>query len=299
MAEVSQVNMASAAVPISDSRWLLETPHGWATITPELLDDLASFSGLAREACLERLSTYRYGQMAEAWAQASPQTSEEMRGFYGQTDAYIWSLSIWQAAGLYGFYNKIVRELATLQGDPPRPLRALDYGSGIGTSAIWLAEHGYDVTIADVPGATFDYARHRLRRRGLRFREAPITSDFPDLPGPFDTIVCFDVLEHVRQPDRVFRHLGANLVHPDGLISVVAPFEAQDGCEGYHLRENYERFGGGRWNLFMSGEGYAPLGGTFIWRRVPRLTGRLARYAHYRLWHASGVDIRYKRRTLR
>jgi hypothetical protein len=38
------------------------------------LDDVASFTGLDRNACLERVQSYSMQEMAEAWRQADPPT---------------------------------------------------------------------------------------------------------------------------------------------------------------------------------------------------------------------------------
>ena len=280
---------------IGSGLYLLDTPHGWATITPEMLDDLSGFTGLSHEAALERLRTYEYGRMAKEWARANPKTIQEMIAFYGSTDAYVWSLTLWQAAGKYTFYHKLVNDIANrLHPSSEHPKRALDYGSGIGTSAIWLAERGFDVTIVDVPGISFDYTQFRLRRRGIPFTAIPITSEMVDLgEAPFDAIACFDVLEHVRRPDLICRHLLDSLT-PDGLISIVAPFDETDDFEGYHLRENAERFGGGRFDLWLSGQGLARQPGGFTWH-FARGRNALVRRAQYRLWRATGLDIRYKR----
>jgi hypothetical protein len=42
------------------------------SLTDEDLDDLASFTGLDRAACLARVQTYSMREMAEAWRQADP-----------------------------------------------------------------------------------------------------------------------------------------------------------------------------------------------------------------------------------
>lgn len=292
---MSQTQAAEIGTMVKvQEEYLLQTPWGWATITEELLEDLASFTGKSRSDCLERLRTYDYGQMAKAWKDHPPQTPEEMRAFYGATDAYVWSLSLWHATSAYDFYRGLVKQMAERQGKR-QGRRALDYGSGVGTTALQLAELGYEVTLADVPGITFNFAQHRLRRRGFPFKVIPITTEYPPLEGIYDAIVCFDVLEHVPHPDRVFLHM-VKFLAPAGYISVIAPFEAQSDQEGYHLRENYLRWGNGRWALFLSACGFKSLG--FFWQRDTS-THHMARLLHYRLWRLTGLDIRYKSRVIR
>lgn len=291
--EVKTEDNVSNGVPVVDGAYLVNTPWGRVTIDDALLDDLSSFTGRSREDCLNTLANYQYGQMAVAWKKSTPKTPEEIRAFYRDTDAYVWSLSLWHASSSYDFHRGIVKQMGELQ-QKRNESSALDYGSGIGTTAILLAEQGYDVTIADVPSVTFQYAQHRLRRRNLPFKAIEIMGDLPSLPESYHAIVCFDVLEHVPMPDRVYKQLLRHLV-PGGLISVVAPFDEQSDYEGYHLRENYLRWGKGRWNLFTSGCGMRSLG--FI-HTLDTPWKRRARAIHYHLWRLSGLDVRYKSRVI-
>jgi 2-polyprenyl-3-methyl-5-hydroxy-6-metoxy-1,4-benzoquinol methylase len=275
-----------------DGGHLLPTPWGWATIDADTLEDLATYTGFGSSDCLERLRQYDYAQLGAEWRAAAPKSAEEMRACYGRTDSYVWALTLWHATSAYDGYRAMIDQLPDGEG---RTRRALDYGSGVGTTAIKLAERGYDLTIADVPGITFDYAQHRLRRRGIPFSAVAISSDFPTLGPAYDALVCFDVLEHVLNPDQLFTHL-ANHLASDGLIALVAPFEAQSEDEPFHLRESYLRWGMGRWSLFMSGSGFTKTGA--LYRRDTR-AHRWARAAQYRFWRLTGLDIRYRPPVMR
>lgn len=285
-------SMPAGAIHV-DGGFLVNTPWGWITVDDSMLDDLSSFTGRTRDDCLDTLAHYQYGQMADAWKQERPKTSEEIRAFYRDTDAYVWSLSLWHASSSYNFHRNIVKQMATLHRGRTG-LRALDYGSGVGTTAIMLAEQGYKLTIADVPSVTFQYAQHRLRRRNLSFEAIEIVEDVPPLPQNYHAIVCFDVLEHVPAPDAVYKQLLGHLA-PGGLISVVAPFDEQSDQEGYHLRDNYLHWGKGRWNLFTSGCGMRSIGHIHTFDTPWK---RRARALHYHLWRLSGIDVRYKTRVI-
>ena len=279
---------------VDDQTSILETAWGWTQVSDDLLTDLASFLNITKADAWEGLRRYRYGRMSVEWEQAAPKTAEDMRAFYGKTDAYVWSLSLYSASSNYDWYRNICRTMAELQNaSPNKRLCALDYGSGVGETAILLASLGYQITIADVPGRTFEYAKHRLQRRGVAFRTVPVTEDLPHLEGPYDVVVAFDVLEHIAEPDRIYKHLLRNL-RPGGLIADVSPFDQDEGnYAGVHLHENRRRFGDGRWNLFCSGQGLRSLDGVI---RTPATgTSRLARRAHYAIWRATGLDVRYKR----
>jgi len=70
--------------------------------------------------------------------------------------------------------------------------KCLDFGSGVGTHSIALAENGCDVTLLDIDGPLLDFAKKRLQMRGLKFETV--------LSNNYDVIICSDVLEHVFNP---------------------------------------------------------------------------------------------------
>jgi len=51
-----------------------------------------------------------------------------------------------------------------------RPGRALDVGCGEGADAVWLAEHGWDVTALDVSRVALDRAADQAERVGVQVR---------------------------------------------------------------------------------------------------------------------------------
>jgi 2-polyprenyl-3-methyl-5-hydroxy-6-metoxy-1,4-benzoquinol methylase len=89
-----------------------------------------------------------------------------------------------------------------------RPLgRVLDVGCGAGAVGAGLragggVEHLTGVEV--VPAAAA-----RARERYDVVVEAPIEAALERLPGPFDTILCLDVLEHLADPEAVVRALRA------------------------------------------------------------------------------------------
>lgn len=88
-------------------------------------------------------------------------------------------------------------EMLTAEVQPPA--RILDYGCGIGSDGLLLAEAGYDVEFADFANPSTAYLRWRLRRRGI---EAVVHDlDAGPLPGGFDLAYSFDVIEHVPEPE--------------------------------------------------------------------------------------------------
>lgn len=264
-------------------------PVDWGELTlhQEDLGDLATFFGLTRDECRRRVEGYESEEMAEAWIRANPLTSQEMREFYGSTELYIWELSRWHGSEAYQPYLRALDRLVR-EWPPSSHRRVLDYGCGIGTAAIHLAERGYQVTIADVPGKTLDFATHRFGRRGLPVQVFEITDDFPRPKTDLDILICFDVLEHVPAPDRTLFRL-ADELRCGGVAAIVASFFA-DKDHPHHLQENVRYFGTtGNWQLTTNAAGLDPLGNT-LYRKV-KATRTLVRRLRYHFWRKTGLFL--------
>lgn len=66
------------------------------------------------------------------------------------------------------------------------PCRALEFGCGAGTNAVWLAEQGFDVTAVDISPTALKRAQERADKAGIaiRYVAADVTK-LPDLGEPF------------------------------------------------------------------------------------------------------------------
>ena len=218
----------------------------------ETLLDLSTFFGIEPQLCQARLNQYRMVEMAEEWKKADPRSPEEIRKFYQDTELYIWELSKWHASGSYAPYRNRVAQAISRFPTLSHP-KVLDFGAGIATASLEFAKSGHDVTIADVPGKTLAYARHRFERRGLKYSVIEVTGNTPELVGEYDIIVSFDVLEHVPEAELVLKKLvGALRVGGAGLI--VASFEDQ-GEHPQHLASNIEHFRSLTWDWALVGSG--------------------------------------------
>jgi SAM-dependent methyltransferase len=181
----------------------------------------------------------------------------------------------WEA--LYSF----VDSYPAAQGFP----RVFDFGCGVGTDALFLAERGYEVTAVDVKGPTFEFARHRLARRGLPAHFVESTSEIPTLDKSFDAAVCFDVFEHLPDPIAAARALVKGL-RSGGILLQQATFD-NSGVHPCHLGSGIQRFSGLRWHINLTGMGmksdgplsYAKCSGISQWIQKSR----------YDLWRATGL----------
>lgn len=129
------------------------------------------------------------------------------------------------AEKIYGGPKGAIR-LAVLQADltealPERPLRVLDVGAGLGHMALWLAEQGHQVTLAEPAEPMLAGARERFAQAGVAatFIHAP----WQQLPGrfsaPFDLVICHAVLEWLEQPATILPAL-RDLTSDDGWLSL-------------------------------------------------------------------------------
>lgn len=261
---------------------------GPAVIESTDLDALAEFTGWTNDECLRRLSSYRQEEMSAAWRESDPRTPEEIRRFYAQTDLYLWELFAWNGSAAYEPYLRRLQHLAKLWPPWSHP-RALDYGCGIGTAALRLAELGYRVTIADIPGRTFDFAQARLARRGYRAEAIDIVDDIPQLrEESWNVLVSFDVLEHVAHPKPLGRKLIRALVRGGG-ASVVTAFNLHDEVWPHHLESGKDEFGGARWEMYLRSLGMRQVGDSCYQRTG--LVGEALRRLRYRFWKTTGITV--------
>ena len=95
--------------------------------------------------------------------------------------------------------------------------RVLDVGCASGYLGDLLAQRGYLVTGIDSPGTG---------RNGfpdsIDLIEADLDEGLPRLPGHFDFVICADVLEHLKRPERMLRDL-RGLLAPGGKLIASLP----------------------------------------------------------------------------
>jgi SAM-dependent methyltransferase len=118
----------------------------------------------------------------------------------------------------------------TVGEDQIAPCPALELGCGTGTNAVWLAQHGFDVTAIDLSPLAVEQAERRAADAGVRVRL--LVGDVlnpPDLGGPsrfFFDRGCYHVvrrdgvdgylhtLERVTGPETVGLVLAGNAREP-------------------------------------------------------------------------------------
>ncbi len=134
--------------------------------------------------------------------------------FYRSSNGYLYNLTAFAVSKTKLPY------LRDLTGLVEPGARLLDYGCGIGSDGLALAEAGYRVVFADFDNPSTRYLRWRLERRGICAEVYDLDAGPP--PPGFDLAYAFDVIEHVRDPlatlaemERLARIVLVNLLEPE------------------------------------------------------------------------------------
>ena len=86
--------------------------------------------------------------------------------------------------------------------DPTTGSRAVDLGCGSGANAIFLAEHGFDVTGVDFSGVAL--AKAAAKSAAPRWVQADLTGPgIPGAPGPYDLLVDYGTLDDLKGKRRI------------------------------------------------------------------------------------------------
>ena len=121
--------------------------------------------------------------------------------------------------------------------------RVLDYGSGEGYGTATLANHATSVTGVDIDPAAIAHAQDKYISIANISFEAITDHRLPYPDGSFDVITCFEVIEHVPDPNLVIAEI-ARLLSPTGVLLISTPNKAEysdknDYKNEYHLKEFY------------------------------------------------------------
>ena len=116
--------------------------------------------------------------------------------------------------------------------------RVLDLSCGAGCGSFTLAAAGaVEVVGLDLDPDAIRYARRRYGHERCRFERADAETWQPD--GPFDLVVSFETIEHLRRPEALLATLKRALArHGESLISTpMAVSDAERPTNPFHAHE--------------------------------------------------------------
>jgi len=129
------------------------------------------------------------------------------------------------------YYDKFVASWDSAAWDPrtlerldlARPMMApggslLVVGAGGGAEPLKLRDWGYQVTVIDIASVGVE----RARQAGLAAFQVDLETDA--VPGQYDQVACFEVLEHLRDPAAALAKL-RGAVGPRGRLFIGLPNE--------------------------------------------------------------------------
>ncbi len=181
---------------------------------------------------------------AHAFCRTNPTYSPDFRAILGISEdarypivrcrrcAMVYASLLPTAAFLDAVYERVIQKTACIEGSENRPgyarrlryvaelielaptddpLRALDYGSGLGVTLRILRACGVDATGFDPSALRGDYVRER---------DLAIASERAELRGTFGAIVLDNVLEHLPEPVETIEWLRG--VTTNGTIAYVS-----------------------------------------------------------------------------
>ncbi len=212
--------------------------------------------------------------------------SDELLAFYGDSDAFIFELIVWNRQPFKRSMRQWSQAFLTRESKRlGRPLRVLCHGDGLGVDALALALDGHDVSYFEFPGSSRRYAQALFARFGV---SVTLIEGEHDGDG-FDAVTCFDVLEHVPSPRQHVASLVKRLVDPGGVLLTHAPFYLIAPPYPTHLRSN--RRYAGRTSLYER-EGLTLIDGNTLWNPLAlRLHDNVGRCSAFKLAKLKTVGL--------
>ncbi len=228
--------------------------------------ELSEYTGVPAKDVVKRIRSV-YSQQIREWegVAAEPVTQDVASDFYHRTDSYLYDLVQYNYENpLYTQSTEAVFEVCENVRREREGLQILDFGGGIGSQLISLSMlNELELSYADIPGQTFDYAAWRFGRRNLNINMIDASKkDFLE-NRMFDVVIALDVVEHLVDPEATVRYLVSH-IKPDGFLIVLASFVDNKGEAKWHL--NVDKFSNELFYEFIKSQGM-----DMVNNEIPRL----------------------------
>ena len=163
-----------------------------------LINDLNDYLGTPREDFLTELRGNPAAKHAEEWKGWKGTTED----FYRTNKTQMYDLAIFNNQTAY--WQDRVSPLG-----PERNKKILDFGCGLGTTALFLAQNRNEVVGYDLNAEMIKFANFRKKRFGLT--SVTYTTQRPKDLSQFDLVIAIDVLEHIEDLHSLLLELGAGM----------------------------------------------------------------------------------------
>ena len=232
---------------------------GFGYIAPAVYDlprDVAAYLVAETPDALKAALDRGKSQLPGLWKsrrRTQPEVEWYKRSDVGQ--AYICDLAAWhmqpKVAALFSDNLVSYRD---------KGFRVLDYGSGIGTTALILSE-GNEVDCLEPNAALREFTAWRAERRKAKVNF--VNGDTPNTA--YDLALCIDVLEHLEEPEEAAARIVAAL-KPGGLLFTESDFTESGNHPMHHVNDE-DKLGSHYWDeLGMKRVS------TYWWRKPEEIT---------------------------
>jgi len=158
---------------------------------------------------------------ADEWnqLQINQENIQNVMEFYKNTPNYIFELMETHSTQAKSNLSNIVIDYCIKNNFKS----ILDFGAGVCQDSIIASKNNLDSTAADIPGKTFNFGKWRIEKYNLKIKTIDIFDENP-LKENYDAITCFEVLQHVVNPDKTLSHLIEHL-NLNGMLFITARFK--------------------------------------------------------------------------
>jgi SAM-dependent methyltransferase len=236
--EATQTHTGNLSAPTCGEEELLALwrrtldPHGIG-LPQAIASDIASYTAEPIDVVLRKM-TSGTDDFRRLWQNSAVNTADStsVAAFYRDQFTEAYELANWHCGRTTGTpplnYARAAR-FARRRG----LRRVLDFGSGIGSGSLCLAETGCEVWSADIARGLLSFVAHRLGRRGHQPHVVDLNTAAPPC-SYFDLITCFDVLEHIPDQLGTLRRLESYL-STGGVLFVNLMRDSRDPNRPMHV----------------------------------------------------------------